>query len=178
MKGLIFRVSEDRRDFDIVGNTQRLNYVDCKTVGFFAVKEKPFCSSPLGWLCQASIRQTEKGTAPSLQHNSKMSSSLNYAFFSLEYLCPQTLLEQWKVFSWIYGQEVPLRMPVRLHGRTLWNRWLCGQQTQTYSVLFSLVCATKNTWLFGHRQTGNTSTVPRGGTPIWKGQWCSSEILN
>ena len=35
--------SGDRRDFDIVGNTQRLNYVDCKTVGFFAVKEKPFC---------------------------------------------------------------------------------------------------------------------------------------
>ena len=50
--------SGDRRDFGIVGNTQRLNnitYLDCKTVGvFLPFKEKTLSSSLLSWFALSS----------------------------------------------------------------------------------------------------------------------------
>ena len=81
--------SEDRRDFDIVGSIQRLSYVTRLQIAGFLQSRKSlqFLSRLVRSLelCQASIRhscrQTEKGTAQSLQNNSKMSLSLNYAFF-------------------------------------------------------------------------------------------------
>ena len=153
MKGLIsdrpFNIG-DRRDFDIVENTERLNQLPrLQNSRVFCSQGKASLQFSLGWFALSSSAKPrfDRLKRELLEvYNIILKFKSKLRFFSLEYLCPQTLLEQWKVFSWIYGQEVPLRMPVWLHGRTLRSRWLCGQQTQTYLVPFSLDCTTKNTF--------------------------------